>query len=410
MARRNFIFIGVVILVASLTIAVAFGSRWSFGKGGKQVESVPQLLNYQGRLTDPSTGAPVADGDYNITFSIYDVPTGGSALWSEIDTVTVSKGFFNILLGNINPVSVTLFDGSESWIGITVAPNPEMAPRQRIATVGYAFKAYHAHNADTADYAKTAISGIADTANYAHRGGSRDLYHQIIDIAPNSTTKFYVYPKYPNSKVSLYLHGEAFNGVLPEHTHSGNNAHTHTFSGTTDDKSVAHTHSIPNHRHTIPSHSHSYSAADTTERWTLGNHHHCGIVRGSECSNGQDVPHGHRLVYDQTKTTGSWSGNTGYWNGTSGSNSITHNHSFSGTTDAAGAGLSTEGVPYTAYPQDVYVYIDGNPISVAGPYSGEFSSGVIDLSAYITDDSEHYIEIKEEGGTGGRIIYDLFVE
>jgi hypothetical protein len=31
---------------------------------------VPQMINYQGRLTD-STGAPVPDSNYQITFTIY---------------------------------------------------------------------------------------------------------------------------------------------------------------------------------------------------------------------------------------------------------------------------------------------------------------------------------------------------
>ena len=35
------------------------------------VAEVPQMINYQGRLTD-ATGDPVADGSYNIVFRIYD--------------------------------------------------------------------------------------------------------------------------------------------------------------------------------------------------------------------------------------------------------------------------------------------------------------------------------------------------
>src|SRR5512136_3098407 len=58
----------------------------------------PLYFNYQGLLLD-SAGSPVADGDYELTFSIYDVATGGTALWSETQTVTVTSGLFNVQLG-----------------------------------------------------------------------------------------------------------------------------------------------------------------------------------------------------------------------------------------------------------------------------------------------------------------------
>ena len=43
--------------------------------------SVPTIISYQGKLTQPS-GDPFADGTYSITFSIYDVPNGGTAVWT----------------------------------------------------------------------------------------------------------------------------------------------------------------------------------------------------------------------------------------------------------------------------------------------------------------------------------------
>ena len=53
-------------------------------------------INYQGRQLQ--SGTPV-DGDVSITFSIYSSALGGSALWSETQTVTVKDGIFNVLLG-----------------------------------------------------------------------------------------------------------------------------------------------------------------------------------------------------------------------------------------------------------------------------------------------------------------------
>jgi len=54
---------------------------------------VPKLISYQGVLTDAS-GTVVPDGNYNLTFKLYDVATGGTPLWTEVQSVAVSKGIF----------------------------------------------------------------------------------------------------------------------------------------------------------------------------------------------------------------------------------------------------------------------------------------------------------------------------
>ncbi|MBS3052816.1 MAG: hypothetical protein J4428_05605, partial [Candidatus Aenigmarchaeota archaeon] len=43
--------------------------------------AIPSVINYQGKLTDASDN-PLT-GSYNFVFKIYDVSTGGTALWSE---------------------------------------------------------------------------------------------------------------------------------------------------------------------------------------------------------------------------------------------------------------------------------------------------------------------------------------
>ncbi len=100
---------------------------------------IPQILNYQGVLTD-AAGTPVADGNYDLTFAIYGVPTGGAALWTETRTgVAVVRGGFSVLLGTTTALTLP-FDASY-WLGITVAPDPEMAPRVRLVASPYALTA-----------------------------------------------------------------------------------------------------------------------------------------------------------------------------------------------------------------------------------------------------------------------------
>lgn len=101
--------------------------------------AVPHLINFQGKLTDPSTGYPLT-GSYAITFRIYDAGAGGNLLWQESHSGTlVSKGVFSVMLGSITNLDLP-FD-KNYWISIQVGSDPEMSPRQRLTSTGYAFRA-----------------------------------------------------------------------------------------------------------------------------------------------------------------------------------------------------------------------------------------------------------------------------
>jgi len=100
---------------------------------------VPGKINFQGILKDGS-GNPVADGSYSVLFTIYDAPTGGSSLWSQSYSVTTSNGLFTVLLGDgPTPITAGTFDDSSRYLGIQVGADPEMSPRQPLASVGYSF-------------------------------------------------------------------------------------------------------------------------------------------------------------------------------------------------------------------------------------------------------------------------------
>ncbi len=121
--------------------------------------AIPQLINYQGFLTDDA-GVPVADGNYSLTFRIWDAETGGTQLWSEDhSTVSVTNGLFNVILGTYSPLTLP-FD-TDYWLGVQVEAEPEL-PRIRLTSVGYSYRA------DMADYALDADHAVyADTADYA---------------------------------------------------------------------------------------------------------------------------------------------------------------------------------------------------------------------------------------------------
>jgi len=99
---------------------------------------VPGLINYQGTLTDDAGVAQ--DTTVTMTFSIYNDSTGGTQVWTEAQAaVEVNSGMFNVLLGSVNTISDTVFKEPTRWLGIQVGGDAEMTPRQRIASVGYAF-------------------------------------------------------------------------------------------------------------------------------------------------------------------------------------------------------------------------------------------------------------------------------
>ncbi len=98
---------------------------------------IPQSLSYQGFLTT-SGGQPVS-ASLSMTFKLYTAAEGGSALWTETRTVQVSNGSYSVLLGTVTPLAIA-FD-APYFIGVTVGADPEMTPRQPLASAPYAFKA-----------------------------------------------------------------------------------------------------------------------------------------------------------------------------------------------------------------------------------------------------------------------------
>ncbi len=101
---------------------------------------IPQMISYQGKVTDAS-GTPVADGNYPMRFRIYDAATGGTPLWDSGDrTVAVSGGVFSVLLGQSPQPAIGLAFDADYWLEVTFN-GVVQSPRQRLASVGYAYMA-----------------------------------------------------------------------------------------------------------------------------------------------------------------------------------------------------------------------------------------------------------------------------
>ncbi|UCB56474.1 MAG: hypothetical protein JSV30_04500 [Candidatus Omnitrophota bacterium] len=112
---------------------------------------VPHLINYQVKLTDKAN-QPL-EGAHEVTFRIYNAETQGALLWEETQEITLQKGVFSVLLGSVKELNLP-FD-KPYWLATKVGEDPEMTPRQQIASSGYALRA---EVADTALQAANAIN------------------------------------------------------------------------------------------------------------------------------------------------------------------------------------------------------------------------------------------------------------
>jgi len=110
-----------------------------------QTAAAPTLLSFQGRLTNPS-GNPVADGNYQITFSLWSALTGGTKRWEQVSSsVAVRSGTFAVLLNvgtgfQNGTTAANLFDPM-MWLEIKVGSDAALTPRQQLTSTAYALKA-----------------------------------------------------------------------------------------------------------------------------------------------------------------------------------------------------------------------------------------------------------------------------
>ena len=121
MQRINF-FILMIILLFPMTIG-----------------AVPQLLQHQGYMSN-NQGIP-ATGSANLTFNLYTVESEGSSVWTQTMPVTFDAGYYSVDLGPGTPeLSITLFNGSDLYLGVTLEGQDEFLPRMPITSVPYAFR------------------------------------------------------------------------------------------------------------------------------------------------------------------------------------------------------------------------------------------------------------------------------
>ncbi|MEZ5357333.1 MAG: hypothetical protein R3F48_00790 [Candidatus Zixiibacteriota bacterium] len=132
---------------------------------GVLMADIAPLLQYQGRLTDEN-GAPLADGSYSVTFSIYAGEGAPSPIWtSGARDVSVAGGLFTYILGSNVSLPNNIFDNQTRYLGITIGGDSELTPRSRFTATPYAYRALKADSADV----------LTDSDEFLHAEGDRLL-------------------------------------------------------------------------------------------------------------------------------------------------------------------------------------------------------------------------------------------
>lgn len=94
---------------------------------------IPQIVFWQGIIQDAQGNN--LNGQHNVTCKLYDVATGGNAIWTEVhNNLQITDGLANISLGSVTALNLP-FD-KQYWLEITVG-NGTPLPRIKLSSVPY---------------------------------------------------------------------------------------------------------------------------------------------------------------------------------------------------------------------------------------------------------------------------------
>ncbi len=119
--------------------------------------SAPRTISYQGYLSDPAK-KPVT-GDHKIMINLYDSPSDGNLVHTEIFSANVQDGVFSVVIGSQQELDPALQFNKQYWLGLSVDNNAELSPRTAFTSVPYAI------HADAASSLSKGATGAVTTLN-----------------------------------------------------------------------------------------------------------------------------------------------------------------------------------------------------------------------------------------------------
>ena len=136
---------------------------------------VPALIHYQGRLVD---GTNLYSGPARVSFSLFPVSSGGSAVMVSTSQVTVVDGLYataigqHVVFGNLNEA----LQQPEVWLQVTVN-GTVLTPRERLLAVPYAAMTHGLTLGTNHSVVLNPVAGtnsIGAYGNFAVVGGGRE--------------------------------------------------------------------------------------------------------------------------------------------------------------------------------------------------------------------------------------------
>jgi hypothetical protein len=176
------------------------------------VVGIPSTVGFEGFLSG------VSDGSHTLTFRVYDVSTGGTALWTEaLSSTQVTNGLYSVVLGATTAFTSSTFNG-DRWIGVTVDSGSEITPRTRVSSVPFAL---HADNANKIGGGGTAnmvalFDGACPSGWTEYTAGQGRV---VVGLPSNGTLAGTVGTALTNLENRIHTHNYT---DVPSHTHSFN--------------------------------------------------------------------------------------------------------------------------------------------------------------------------------------------
>ena len=179
-----------------------------------RAQSVPPLVNYQGRLANPD-GSALPTADYQLAFKIYDAATNGALVWGpqifdgtvaqgHAARIPVVQGYFNCMLGPVDTNGISLanaFNASNRFVEITITNHAPVAPRQQILTTPYAIRAATAAAVDDGAISLLKLAARATGTNVGVGGFA------VSTVVSNFSTSSTVFIPVTNLSVTITTSG-----------------------------------------------------------------------------------------------------------------------------------------------------------------------------------------------------------
>jgi hypothetical protein len=199
--------------------------------------TVTQAISYSGNLTN-AAGTPLT-GTYTVTFRLYNVAAGGTALATDTHSVTATKGQYTTTL----TFPAALYNGQGLWLGIKRGTDPEKTPRTVFQPVPYALglrpgvvgASFTTNKAGTT---WPGLPGINISTTYAYNPGIRVLTSGsrsdgiLVSTSGPNSNGVRAYASGSNGDAVYAYHYGPGNGVTGISASSGTGVYGNSTSGT----------------------------------------------------------------------------------------------------------------------------------------------------------------------------------